>query len=569
MSTASAASKVSTAESVRIPLADITPSKTNPRKRFDAGYITELSKTIAKHGVLQPILLRPTMKGQDVNGYEIVAGECRWRASKEAGKTDIPATVRALSDQEVLEIQVIENLQRKDLHPMEEAEGYAALMKCKGENGKPYTADEIAAKVGKSRSYVYGKMTLLKLCPPVREQFFDGKFPESIALLLSRDGLNADLQQKATKEILNDHGRGPMSVRDASQHLRSNYMLALDKAPFDTADATLLKEATDCKSCPKRSGSNEGLFKDVDSPNVCTDPICYAAKRDAHIVRLSAKAKETGQPVIDGKDAKRIWPDKYGQIKGYAKLDASDILNGNYQTFRKVLGKDLPPVSILVSPHTRELVQVVATKDLAEALKAKGIKQGSSSSTRAASASPQQKAAKKKAEQEKAIRIAVHMALRDALAKNGFAQEDLREVAASMWNRLWHEHAKVVAKWWIPDAAPTKDKSGKPVRVDRIRELESRINTMPGADLFRLIADCAYVGNVLNSDNGYQAGTDIDLFKTAKRCGVDVETVRKSVQAQEAEKPKPEKKPAPAAAKKAKADTAKAPAAKGGKEGAK
>lgn len=558
MTTASAASKVTNAESVRIPIADITPSKTNPRKRFDAGYITELSKTIAKHGVLQPILLRPTMKGQDVSGYEIVAGECRWRASKEAGKTDIPATIRQLSDLEVLEIQVIENLQRKDLHPMEEAEGYAALMKCKGENGKPYTAEEIAAKVAKSRSYVYGKMTLLKLCPPVREQFFDGKFPESIALLLSRGGLNADLQQKATKEILTDHGRGPMSVRDASHHLRSHYMLSLDKAPFDTGDAALLKEAPDCKSCPKRSGSNEGLFKDLDSPNVCTDPICYAAKRDAHIVRLSAKAKETGQPVIDGKEAKRIWPDQHSQLKGFTRLDASDVLNGSFQPFRKALGKDIPPVSILVSPYTRELVQVVSTKDLVEALKAKGIKQGGSGTSRAASATPQQKAAKKKAEQEKAVRIAVHMSLRAALASNGLGLEDLREVAAGMWVRLWHEHRKVVAKWWTPDNTGPADKKGKVTRIDRIEALDKRIATMTGPELLTLVADCTYVGTAVGVVNTYGPTKGLDLLTSAKRVGVDIDAVRKTVQAQEAEQPKPGKKPAPK-------DTG----AKGGKAGAK
>jgi ParB/RepB/Spo0J family partition protein len=135
-----------------VPLAKITPSTTNPRKSFPKDKLDELTDSVKRLGVLQPILLRPLNGG---GTYELVAGERRYRASKAAGLTDIPATVRELTDAEVLEIQVVENLQRSDLHELEEAEGYEKLLKCAHPSGEKYTVDEIAAKVGKSRSYVF------------------------------------------------------------------------------------------------------------------------------------------------------------------------------------------------------------------------------------------------------------------------------------------------------------------------------------------------------------------------------------------------------------------------------
>src|SRR5689334_19780351 len=166
----------------RIALAAITASKTNPRKRFDQAALDELADSIKRHDVLQPILLRPN-GGPDT--YELVAGERRFRAAKAAGLVDIPATVRVLSDAEVLEIQVVENLQRSDLHELEEAEGYEQLLKCSHPNGERYTVDEIAAKVGKSRSYVFARLKLCALCPEARKAFYAGELDASRALLIA------------------------------------------------------------------------------------------------------------------------------------------------------------------------------------------------------------------------------------------------------------------------------------------------------------------------------------------------------------------------------------------------
>ena len=132
-----------------VPMECITASKTNPRKIFDDAALADLAASIGKHGVAQPILLRPTHVDAGITYFEVVAGERRFRASKLAGKTTVPAIVRNLSDAEALEIQVIENLQRQDLHPLEEAEGFEVLMR---ENG--YTAEVMAEKTGKSKAYI-------------------------------------------------------------------------------------------------------------------------------------------------------------------------------------------------------------------------------------------------------------------------------------------------------------------------------------------------------------------------------------------------------------------------------
>src|SRR5690349_14605367 len=137
-----------TSNLMMIALDKIVPSKTNPRKQWVENGLKELSESIKASGVLQPILLRP------LNGsgkFEIIAGERRFRAAKLAELPELPAIVRKMGDQEAMELQIVENLQREDVHPLDEANGYRALLDLKGEDKKPvHTAASIAAKVGKS-----------------------------------------------------------------------------------------------------------------------------------------------------------------------------------------------------------------------------------------------------------------------------------------------------------------------------------------------------------------------------------------------------------------------------------
>lgn len=138
---------------------DIHPSPTNPRKYFDADKLKALAGNIAEQGILQPLVVRCTVHpiGETVR-YELVAGERRWRASEIAKLDLVPCMVRNLSDNEVLEIQYIENLQREDLTALEEAEGFKQLI-----DSGAYTADTLAEKLGMSRSHVFNRLKLMKL----------------------------------------------------------------------------------------------------------------------------------------------------------------------------------------------------------------------------------------------------------------------------------------------------------------------------------------------------------------------------------------------------------------------
>ena len=151
---------------VKLSINEIEPNKSQPRKSSDEKALSELADSIAEHGIIQPLLVRPMAEG----GYQIVAGERRWRASRLAGLTEVPVVIKDLTDRETMEIALIENLQREDLNPIEEAEGIELLIKEYG-----LTQEIAAERVGKSRSAVTNSLRLLNLPPSVRELARDNK----------------------------------------------------------------------------------------------------------------------------------------------------------------------------------------------------------------------------------------------------------------------------------------------------------------------------------------------------------------------------------------------------------
>ncbi len=298
-------------------LVDIRISRTN-RKRFSETKLNELANSIKAKGVAQPILIRPvTPTAEEPQSFEIVAGERRFRASIIAGRISIPAMCRDLSDLDALELQILENLQRDDPHALEEAEGYERLMLTHG-----YNADQLAEKLSKSRSYIYGRLKLCALSLDVREQFLEDKFSPAIALLVARLPL-AKLQTKAMNEILRPNGwpnDEPMSYRKAKEWLQQNYMLDLRKAIFMVDDAKLVKAAGNCNKCPKRAGNQPEVFEGVPT-NLCTDPDCFKEKTAAHHDKLFTLASAQGIPVREGAEASEIWSAIYRAGSEYVSED--------------------------------------------------------------------------------------------------------------------------------------------------------------------------------------------------------------------------------------------------------
>lgn len=349
-----------TATYAALPLETITASTTNPRRHFDQAKLAELAESIRASGVHQPILVRP-LPGERVPDtgravqYEIVSGERRFRASELAGAATIPAICRELTDDQVLEIQLVENLQRSDLSEQEEAEGYDRLMQHSG-----LTADLVAEKIGKSRSYVYGRLKLLDLCQEARQALGDGTLDASRALLIARIP-DHKLQLHALEfSQRKDYAGNVVSVRGLQDWLQKEVMLRLDRAPFDVKAEGLLSAVPACMACPKRTGANPDLFADVQSADVCTDPGCFGKKKAAHNEAQAKAAAERGQTVIMGDEAAALLPYDGARIEGYQRLDAKDYIGGKTTTLRKVLGKDnLPKPTLVLNPHTNEIEEVI------------------------------------------------------------------------------------------------------------------------------------------------------------------------------------------------------------------
>jgi ParB/RepB/Spo0J family partition protein len=356
---------------VHIPLELLRASPTNPRKHFDQAHLDELADSIRKHGVIQPILARlaPAAKrGEPL--YEVIAGERRWRASKIAGAPSIPALVRDMSDFEVLELQVIENLQREDLHPLEEAEGFAALLRRPDGLQGYASAEEIAARIGRSERHVYNRLALLKLVPEVRELCWEGKLSASVALVAS--ALPADNQLRFAEECIRGWNGESLSARAAAARARQSYSTVLARCGFDVADAQLVPAAGACSTCPKRTAANPDLFTDEPSgADRCLDYDCFKGKLSAHHAERLRVLRGQGATVLSEDEALKLMPYGPQSLRGAHELDAPCVLATSGKPLRKLLGEDF--TGVLVIDRHEHLYEVAREADVKKALKAKGL----------------------------------------------------------------------------------------------------------------------------------------------------------------------------------------------------
>ncbi|OLA51353.1 MAG: stage 0 sporulation protein J [Oscillibacter sp. CAG:241_62_21] len=188
--------------SLFLPISQVESCASQPRKQFDPESLADLADSIREHGIIQPLTVRKLQSGY----YQIIAGERRWRAARMAGLTQVPAIVIEADDRKAMELAMIENLQREDLNPIEEAEGYQVLM-----SQYNMTQEETAQRVGKSRSAVANALRLLNLCPPVRAMVEDGRLTNGHARALLP--LSPALQETTAATIL----KNDLSVRQTEQ----------------------------------------------------------------------------------------------------------------------------------------------------------------------------------------------------------------------------------------------------------------------------------------------------------------------------------------------------------------
>jgi ParB family chromosome partitioning protein len=271
-----------------LPLSQLNESKTNPRHVFDETALKELAASIRTQGVLSPLLVRPLTE----NGFEIVAGARRYRAARMAEVATVPVRIVNLSDAEVLIAQLVENLIRAEVHPMEEAEGFAAILRL---DEPKYSIEQLAARVGKTPAYCASRLKLTDLAPAVVEAFYANEIGVGHALLLAK--LPADQQQVALsacfKEVYNGTDKPArilLPVRSLQFWIESNVLLVLKDAPFDKRDSQLVPVAGSCADCAKRTGHNKLLFGDDlgRQGDRCVDPRCYQSKIAAHVAKTVA-----------------------------------------------------------------------------------------------------------------------------------------------------------------------------------------------------------------------------------------------------------------------------------------
>lgn len=195
----------------KLRIMEIEPNHNQPRKDFDEKSLSELAESIEQHGVLQPLVVRPLANG----GYQLVAGERRWRAARIAGLSEVPVVIKELTDEEVIEIAMIENLQREDLNPLEEALGYKFMMDELG-----ITQEQAAEKVGKSRPTVANALRLLKLPEEIREMVKNNLISSGHArALLGFD--SEDMMLQTAKAIIKED----LSVRDVETLVKNSKKL--------------------------------------------------------------------------------------------------------------------------------------------------------------------------------------------------------------------------------------------------------------------------------------------------------------------------------------------------------
>lgn len=269
-----------------LPVAQLQASPTNPRRRFDARGLEELAASIRAHGVLEPLLVRPL----DVDRYEVVAGERRLRGSRMAEREFVPTRIRQLSDAEAIEIQAVENLQREEIHPLEEALVYRNMLAM---DASRYTVATIAERVGKNPSYITQRLRLTDLVEPVANAFLEDQIGLGHALEIAK--LPPAEQERAFAATFKQAWNGSREIRlllplrELSAWIEQNILLQLDAVPFDKGDEALVPEAGGCTTCPKRTGYNTLLFGEAFKDS-CSDAECFNKKIDAFIQqRVTAK----------------------------------------------------------------------------------------------------------------------------------------------------------------------------------------------------------------------------------------------------------------------------------------
>jgi ParB/RepB/Spo0J family partition protein len=503
-------------------------SPTNPRKYFDKRSLDELAESVRERGILEPLVLRPLPKAK-AGELEIVAGARRYRAAKLAGLGEVPAMLFDFSDKDVRLIQLVENGQRVDLTPIEEAEAYAELA------AEGLSIAEIAGKLKKRMPDVAKRIPLAKLPKKAKDLMASGVLPVGHAELIARIP-DPKLHEEALGRIMEDFwGAGDRTVlgvvpfATAQRVIEAEFMTEIASAPFDPEDATL-SPLGPCSRCQHLSGNNRDLFGDVKGRNVCTYPRDFRLKIENHLKRL----RENGYAVLlTPKEVKRAFPHEnnpHHLAKDFVDLMSPCPGDPKNRTYDALLAPalKLKTVFALVDGRVRQLYPKSA---IAEALAASGLR------------------IVKKPKVESKAAVSKSVAQLDRIGQDAVQRElaaKLRSVklAPSGWIDLLVDIAVVAEGWKLEGVLRRHGYDGTPKEFaeQRQRIVKERIEAMSDAEKRAFLVDLLVGGWIATADKAQQEIfkfvlklAQVDYAKVANRA-ID-EAKRKAIDTKPAVKP--------------------------------
>jgi ParB/RepB/Spo0J family partition protein len=503
-------------------LADIAPSATQPRKDFKQSALEEMAASIQHRGVVQPVIVRPVAcieneehrKAAGKALYELIAGERRCRGSKLAGKKDIPAVIRELSDMAALEVQVIENAQRQDLDHLEEGDSYDRLLK----SGQ-ITVEELSAKIGKSRATIYGRIKLLDAPDTAKEAYRAGKLSAQVLLLIARIP-NRKVADEATERILKGQHGEPMSFRQVQTMIASDYMTQLKGAPFDPKDAALVPDAGPCAACPKRSGNQKELFADVGRADVCTDPVCFRLKCDAARARLMAQAESEGKMVLSPQDSQALFPHSNYLSHDAPVVELSKLCPfASGKTWQELVD-ELPeaerPSVIVAVDRDGQLHELIGKKEAGEVARALELATpGQTRGDLSPAAVHQRQQIKDARERGEQTTRTVNLVIDAILAKQAKAKDNKALARLLLVIALHEAHFDTCRRVNVRHGFTSVKKDGEPRQYHRARAKDAENDPLPFA-LETLLWECGM----------FASGLPDTIIEAAKIYGVDLAKIK-------------------------------------------
>lgn len=533
-----------------IPLGLIARSPANPRKTFDEAALAELAESIQRHGVLQPIVVRPIvqrvtrgpLKGAS-ECYELVAGERRVRAAERAGLTEIPATIRELTDQEADQIRLVENDQRADLSPIERADAYGIYLQQHGA-----TVEDLAAAVGKSTSTIRNILRLRNVPQEIRFAVEDGRISASTAGLIARvpgryhrdtvalcvlkgiqwHDARSFRTQNFSKMIENAE---PLSYRDTKDLIAKCCTRELKQAQFSRQRLDLVPQGVSCDACPKRAGNDPDLVAEGVRADVCTDPDCFEQRTGAWQQEQIRLAGEKGQEVLSGKAAGKVFG-YHGQVRddsGYVDLMDQPYQDRKRRSIKQLLGKHLEEKDVVLAVDDRGQLHRLVSRKVADPILKKEHKLdlGSYRSTTAPLTAAEKKRRQQAIEEGKvrqaetrAILAAAHRAAVDVFGLALPGGPDTGTAAL-----LRHLVADRIEQSWGSVLEDLCDRRGLKGRMDERREaLQAQVREMDGPELMGLLVEILADRKIIyeTEDDGLARDLGLDVAKIRQQAAADL-----------------------------------------------